>query len=460
MLPLRSLVAATALLVGGCATFQSRNLTPAVTMEELDRRRLSDPGLARFLVAQGQVANGAWDLARLTLTAFYFSPELDVARARVREAEAGLRTAGARPNPAFTFAPGRSEATPGGISPWILGYALDVRLETAGRRRHRIAEAQHGVEGARLELAAQAWQARSAVRRALAEWQGAEEAAALWRGQLPLLAQAARMVEAQVQAGEVAPVQVVQRQAALQRTELAAREADRLAVGARSRLAEVLGVTLAALEGVPLAPGDLAAAEELPSVAEARAWAARNRADLLAALAVYAAAQAALQGEVARQYPDMTLGPGYTLDQGEGKWTLGLGVTLPVLHQNQGPIAAAEARRATAAAQFLALQNRVLAEVDRAAADCRSVRSDLRNAEALRANLELQTRALRAQQAAGETSRLDLVRAELLLADHARLVVEARLRVARAIGALEDAVQRPLAWSETAWRTPARETAN
>ncbi len=191
-----------------------------------------------------------------------------------------------------------------------------------------------------------------------------------------------------------------------------------------------------------------------------RCWAAQNRADLLAALATYAASQSALQGEIARQYPDLSFGPGYQLDQGEGKWSLALGVTLPVFHQNQGPIAAARARREVAAARFLALQNRVLAEVDRAAADYVSALGDLATVKTMRANLDQQAKTIRAQHAAGETSRLELTRAQIELADHARAELDARLRVEQAIGAVEDAVQRPLAWPESAWRGLPRSAAN
>ena len=210
---------------------------------------------------------------------------------------------------------------------------------------------------------------------------------------------------------------------------------------------------LAALADVRLESRTLAESPVQPSVSEARTWAAQNRPDLLAALAEYAATQAALQGEVTRQYPDLQLGPGYQLDQGEGKWSLGLGVGLPVFHQNQGPIAAAEARRTAAAARFLSLQHRVLAEVDRTAADLASTQTDLPRLKLLRDALERQTRIVRAQQAAGDTSRLELTRAETAMAEHARLELDVRLRVARALGAYEDAVQRPLAWQETAWRS-------
>ena len=41
-----------------------------------------------------------------------------------------------------------------------------------------------------------------------------------------------------------------------------------------------------------------------------------HRADVLAALAEYAAAEALLRSEIAKQYPDIHLNPGYSFDTG------------------------------------------------------------------------------------------------------------------------------------------------
>ncbi len=446
---------ATALI--GCTTYQAKDLNPAASQAQLESRTLRDAGLEKFLASHGlPLAVDSWELARLTLAAFYFNPELDVARAQLAEAQAGVRRAEARPNPTFAFTPGYNRNSVAGVTPWILGYALDVPLELAGQRTYRTAEAQHQAEAARLEVARLAWSVRAAVRQALSALHAAEATAELWRNQVPLLTQAVQLVELQVRAGEVSPLQTAQARITLNRAELAARESDRGRTTARSRLAEAMGVPLATLANVALSYRGLDEAAAAFDGAEARRWAAQNRSDLLAALATYAASQSAVQAEVARQYPDLSFGPGYQLDQGEGKWSLGLGVTLPVFHQNKGPIAVALARREGAAARFLALQNRVLAEVDRGAADYAAALADLATVKSMRANLEQQARTIRAQQAAGETSRLDLTRAQIELADNDRAELEVRLRVEDTLGLLEDAVQRPLAWPESAWRTAAR----
>ncbi len=461
MIPLAAL-GGSAFLFCGCSTYEARPLAPAATAAQLDARRLNDPGLAKFLATHGQPAGpvAGWDLGRLTLTAFYFSPDLAVARAQLAEAEAGVRAAAARPNPSFQFTPTKNLDPAAGISPWTLAYALNLPLELFGQREQRTTEAQQRAESSRLQLARAAWTARSGVRRALADWHGAEADAALWREQQPLLAETARLVEARVNAGDTAALTAMQVRADLGRAELAARESERAVVRSRSRLAETIGVPLAALEGVQFSTGELlGGAAAVPATDDARLWATQNHAELLAALADYAASDAALRGELARQYPDLSIGPGYQLDKGERKWTLGVGVKLPVFHQNQGPIAVAQAKRETAAAKFLAVQSRVLAAVDRAAADYGSTLGDLQSVAALQTNLEKQLAATRAQESAGDGSRLDVARARLAVADVARTALAVRVRAMLALGAFEDAVQRPLSWPEAAWRTDPKVTA-
>ena len=440
----------------GCVTYRAKPLDPVASQAQLESRRLDEAGLRRFLAAHGQPVVEQWDLSRLTLAAFYFNPEIEVARAQVEEAEAGIRTAEAKPNPTFAFTPGRSDDTTGGLTPWILGYALNLPLELAGKRAHRTAEAQRRAERARLGLAARAWSVHSGVRRALIDLEVAEAESGIGQDHVPLVAQSARILAAQVAAGDGSPQEAAAARVVAARAELALRAGERAVSQARSRLAEAIGVPLAALAGLRFSYAGILDTRPPLAPQEARAWAAQNRADLLMALSAYAVAQSALQSEVARQYPDLTLGPGYQLDQGEGKWSLGLGVTLPVFHLNQGPIAAAEARRAGAAAQFLAVQNRILAEVDRASADYSSASAELETVRTLRAALERQITLLRSRQEAGDSSRLDLLRAEIEKVDHVRAALAVRQRALHALGALEDAVQRPLAWPESAWRAPAR----
>lgn len=456
---LRFAVAALAAVsLTGCATFDPTKLDPADTAARLEARTLAEPGFRRFLVEHGQGDSDAWDLNRLTLAAYYFSPTLDVARAQLAAAEAAVQTAGARPNPTIQAGPGyNKDFVPviDGSSPWINLYSVYLPIETAGKRGYRLSEARHRADAARFQLAGAAWSARSAVRRALIDLHAAEESARLWRSQQPLFEEAARLAAAQARAGEISPFEQARLRVTLDRAELALRESERGAIDARSRLAEAVGVPLPIIVGAKISYDGLDTATA-PALPNARRWAAQNRADLLSALADFEASQAALQLEIAGKYPDVTLGPGLLFDQGQDKWSLLLSAALPVLNQNQGPIATARARREEAAARFVEIQNRVLAEVDRAFSDYTSALGDLQTLRGMRTALQTQTGTIQAQWKAGEITQVELTQAELALADNAHAELDARARAEAALGAIEDAVQRPLNWPDDAWRKPSR----
>ena len=101
-------------LVAGCAPVQKYRpapISPPGTAASFESRTLLDPELKPFVEQNlghtlSEWPPKTWDLPLLTLAAFYFHPSLAAARARVAIAEAAIVTAGARPNPTVTLAPG------------------------------------------------------------------------------------------------------------------------------------------------------------------------------------------------------------------------------------------------------------------------------------------------------------------------------------------------------------------
>ena len=169
------------------------------------------------------------------------------------------------------------------------------------------------------------------------------------------------------------------------------------------------------------------------------------RSDVLAALADYGASQSALQLEIARQYPDVRIGPGYEYDQGLNKWsTIGVSLELPVLNRNAGPIGEAEARRTEAAARFAELQAAVIDEIDRALANRDTSREALARSEAVLGTERERVNSALREFAAGATDRLALSTAEVELIRAERIHLDAQVRWQQALGDLEAAVQPPL----------------
>src|SRR6516225_8601794 len=433
--------------MGGCTPVQRYRpapLAPAQTASSLAARSLNDPGLRRFVEQNlGHELNPwppqGWDLPMLTLAAFYFSPELDAARTRVVAAEAAIVTAGARPNPTITL-------TPGVPSPYLLGFDFQVPIETAGKRAYRLEEARSLSEAAKLDLAETAWKVRSGVRTALLDHFTAVRDLALLRSEEETRTQQVRLLGQRLQVGDIARPELEASRFALLQTQIAMHAAEGRLAETRAALAAAIGVPVSGMENVQLSWSEF----EQPPAAQTlspkliQREAVLNRLDVRRALSEYAAAEAALQLEIAKQYPDFQIGPGYQLEERNSFFTVGLTVTLPIRNRNQGPIAEAEARRKEAAARLLSTQAQVIAQSEVALARYQAAFSELEARESLtKLQGEREQMITRAVQI-GESDRLTLNDVMLERSAVAQAWFGALVRAQQALGELEDAVERPL----------------
>ena len=440
-------------LAAGCAHYQPRPVSPEQTASALESRTLEDPGLKSFLEANlhREAAPGpprVWDFEMLTLAALYYHPDLEVARAEWEVARAAIQTAGGRPNPSVDLTPALNFShvnAPYGLSPWLPTVTFDVPVETAGKRAKRIAQAEHLSESARLNVFVAAWHVRAGVRSSLLDFSAARQREALLQNEMPIQRQIIALLDQQIRAGAMAGSEAVPFRIALQKTQLDLADAQRESAESRARLAESIGVPVRALDGVELSTvfPDAAAAAGL-TAADVRREAMLGRADIMSALSDYAAAESGLQLEIARQYPDVHFSPGYQFDQGDNIWSLGLTVELPVLNQNQGPIAEAAARRREAAARFNALQAKVLSDIDAAVESFRATEKGLAALQDLAGAQAASRDAVAGQVSAGAATPLDLLNAQLELAVAEEEQLEARVKRQQSVSALEDAVQRPI----------------
>jgi len=434
------LAGATILALTACVAFQDAPISPDASAVGFTSRTLHDPGLQEFLKSQG-VPRNDWSFDQLALAAVYFRRDIAVAKAEAEEAKAKITTAGQRPNPVFSFAPGYN-ATSSGISPWILTPTLDVTIETADKRGLRLTQARAEVEAAQLRVAAAAWVARKEIREAMLDLYTARQISNLLETELTLHEEGLKMLRFQVEAGEYAAIELPRARLALNRTRLARHDAKKRTATALARLAAAVGLPSAALNAVSL---NFAAFSSLPRDpgSRARRQALTTRADLLALLADYAAADAALRLEIARQYPNIQLSPGYELDQTDNKWSLGFAVELPVLNQNRGPIAEAEARRKTLAGIFEAKQAEVFGEIELARAALRNVRAKVNTAGKLAEEATHASETTKNMVDAGELAPLELTLRRIEATAAALALEEARNEAQQAAGDLEAAVQAP-----------------
>jgi outer membrane protein TolC len=432
----------------GCASKPNERATADLSPEQaavaLESRTLRDPGLHRYLAANaGHDPGDAWDFESLCWAAFYFNPSLAVARAQWDTAVAAQRTAAQRPNPTLTLTPGYDFTREAGVSPWMPSIGLDFLVATRGRRSWQQEIAAADADAARLAVYAAVWQVRSDLRKALLESEIASRRANVLRQQSDAQQRLVSLLQQRFEAGAIAQSEILVTRTAWLRAEAAAADAAVQADAARIRVAAALGVPAAALIHVRLPavppPPHWTDAE----LTTARRAALLSRADVLAALAKYRAADAALGLELARRMPEIHLGPAYQYDQGQNKWSLGISFELPVFNRHEGPIAEASARRAEAAAQFNLVQTQALVAVDRAAAALRAAERQLQRAAQIEDQTRAQSASVQQRLRAGGADQVELETAAVDAANSAGMALDAEAAVSAAAGQLEDALQTP-----------------
>jgi outer membrane protein TolC len=424
-------------LLCACASVKPVTLTTGETAATFRSRSLDDAGLRRFATQAAAAFLSwppeRWDARALDVAALYFNPSLAVARARWQVADAAVGTAREIPNPTLNIAPQYVSNAMTGVPAWFVASSLIQIIETAGKREFRVARARYLSEAARLDALDSAWQTVGAVNGALLDIGAAQRRITALDRQIAAQSALTEIAEKRIQAGLGSSLELTAARTALNKASLD-RETSRTAlIEAQHQLAQAVGVSA---EAIPLdrlsaiLPGSAPPPDFRKRVRED---AILNRADLLARLADYAASDAALQLELARQYPDVQIGPGYEYDQGDRKWGLSLALPIPIFNQNQGAIGEALAHRRQAADEFFAVQARVIGDIDReidaydSAARTFGVADDL---------FRRQTAQVRAQQAMfdrGETDRAELLaaRVELANADLAKTDAEGNWAKAR-----------------------------
>ncbi len=437
-------------LASGCAPYKYHPapIAPPALAASLELRSLDDPGLRAWMSQAAVFEPPAWpitewDLNTLTLAAYYFNTDMDVARANAAVADAAIKTAAMKPNPSVGADAGYETAVE---SPYLLGFDFSLPIETAGKRGYRIAEAEHLSAASRIQVAETAWTVRIRVRQALVDLLFAQKTAAALRHQESLQSRYADLLETRFRAGEIPLPEVTAARIDLTNIRQALRTAEGQMATAHAALAAAIGIPLSGLgeRTVTWATVDQPPQPAALPAPDIRAAAVENRLDVQRALAQYEAAQSRLQLEVARQYPDIDLGPGYAYEEGVHLISLKLGTVLPLRNRNEGPIAEAEAQRKAAGAQLLAIQSAVIAESEKALAQYDGAYAVFEEAQHSTQQAEQQRQTANQWLKAGEADQLTAVSADIQAAVAERARLDAIHQAQLALGSLEDALQQPI----------------
>lgn len=422
------------LLLGACARPPRAEMDAKRTLHALQQAKPEIPG--------GDLASA------LTTLAWADHPDLEQAKAEWAAAKAGIRTAKALPNPSFGFSATKAQGTP---QPWTLTYGLTFPIELGGKRRLRVKQARLQVEATQLAVGDTAWKLRMGVRAALVDWMQAREASIAADHEATLLLDLLKLQDRRYNLGQIGAPEHATAVLESQRAEANQLQARADLRRAASAVALAAGIPLTSLQArLDAEPAPNLTLPEVLPIPETEALI--HRLDVRRVLLAWDQNETALDQELARRVPDLTIGPGYSFDQGVKKWSLGLSVDLPIFDRRQGPIAEAVARRGVLQAQLRQVESRALSEAALAATRYTSARERLRAQD--EAMKQQQMRYDTAQRAfgLGGTDQGDLIAAELEALRARSYAVEAWAEAQRARLAMEDAFQKPLDAAEQPYR--------
>jgi outer membrane protein TolC len=429
-------------------SYAPRTLDREAAAAAYEARRTDDAGLRQYLAAHGQSDAEwplrAWGLDQLTLLAFFYRPELGVVRTRASAARAQVEAVSQRaPLRVSPVVEHHSEPATQD-TPWSLGFELEIPLTGQAQRAALVERAEYAAQAAELEVGSQAWAVRRAVRSSLLDVYAARAREASFESDLEQQRAAQGLLERRLKAGyaSVTELDAVRLRVAQTQADLAAARTQ--AQHATGTLAQELGLPLAAVREMNLSFSAFDVLPPVPDVTGIRGAALTNRLDLRASLLDFAAADAKVKLEIARQYPTFALRPGYLWDQGDNVWSFALDLVVPAGLTHGPAIRAAEAEREAAAQQALAHQEAVIAEASARAATYAQAREGAAAALVASRTQVARSAQLQRQFDIGQTDRLELTlaRGEALLVE--RRGMEAQVEAQRQLGLLEDAMQAPL----------------
>ena len=440
-----------AITISACS-FQQYAAKPIDQIASIERFQQKDPASASF--QQYLVSNGypeknlplqQWNADDLTLCALFFHPSLDVARAQWRLAEQAEARAAERPIASLSGHFANSNQANSDNSPYAFGLSIDIPIETANKRDIRIENARHLSLAAKLEVAQTAWQLRKDVVQSLNDYQFNQQQINLLTKEEARRGEIAAIYQKRVDLGAASNVELSTAKLLLQTvtSELNAKKYNRLVL--RAKLATSTGLPLAKIEAMHfIFDADNQKQADYPPAGNLQTTALLNRLDIRIALERYAVSEAKLKLEIAKQYPNIIISPGYAYEFGDSIWSLGLSGLLTILNKNKLAIAEATQLREVEATQFEALQSRTIAQADTANVELIRAKQALDNQQKLREQQLLNTQRSERKFKAGEIDRLGLAFSQLENINADKSVALSQFQLKNAQNQLENALQIPL----------------
>ena len=468
----RSLKAAFLLVLFSCTTFiVSGCAIEKVVAKPMDATQVSAKIFAKsansddfknYLVKHGYLINHnypqkelpfkTWGLNELTLCALFHHPNLSVAKAQMALAEAELQTAANRLNPTVNANIANSSRANEAVKPWSFGLNVEIPIETTNKRAIKIEQAQFNLQAAQLDIAEAAWQLRHQLALDLHAYQQNNFDIALLQNeqnlQIDLLNRLKKRVDVGLQGNtEWQESLIVQQKSVLALQNKQAKQHELLAT-----LAADVGLTQFEFNKITVIPFNLtqmldqqnAAIDALNTHNLWQQKALLNRIAIRKSLAKYAAAEANIQLEVAKQTPDFSISPGFMFDYGDNIWSLGISSLLNLLQKHPTLINEATKLREIEGAQFELLQHQVISELTISQAQYKANQTRLLDAKNQLTITKSYQQTLQKQLAAGLIDKIALLNANINEQLVLQQIQSAQFDLLKSAIMLENIMQYPL----------------
>ena len=386
-------VGAVLTLISGCATYESRPLELNEYVDRWPARDIADETVeayARQLVSDEQDApydaSDGLSVTEAEAVALVFNPKLRLARAQAKVPLASAVEAGWWPDPQFqaqvlrfthrgadsrfrfdgpsingvntgVVSGNGVEVTPPGIrrvggefidDPWIIGGSLNVTIPISGRLAVEQDWSWAMYRASWRQILIAEWDVLTQLRAAWLEWSVTRGRLTVVSEYLEQLGAVARIANRLADAGELKPTEARLLDIELQRQRTVKQGLEGQVAGQKLTLLAMLG--LAPEVPVDLVPSVFVAGFDDHDVTRRKLLLDRHP-RVHASRARYEAAEQRLRLEIREQYPDVTLGPTYSLEEGFSRFGFGISVPLPLWSRNRQAIAEAMADREAARIQ-------------------------------------------------------------------------------------------------------------
>ncbi len=449
-----ALVSCFPIILAGCSfqKYVTKPVEPATYIAKLERKDPTSAEFNQYLLNNGYAAERLpiqqWGSVELTYCALFFHPSLDVARAQWRSAQSAEATVAERTAPTINGNIAHSDDSDPSKKPFAFGLSIDIPIDTVNKRNIRIENAQHLSQAAKLEIAQAAWQLRSNITQTLTEYRFNEAQLRLITEEELRRQEIANLYQKRVSAGAASNIELSNAKMQLQTVTSALNTVQQNKLVLRSKLASNTGLPLAKVETMPLELDNKRKSEDIPDK-ELQTSALLNRIDIRIALERYATAETKLKLEIAKQYPDIVISPGVAYEFGDNIWSLGLSGLLTLLNKNKVGIAEATMLRELEAAQFEALQTKVILDANTANAEVNQALQALEHQKRLLTQQQSNTQRLQRKLTAGEIDRLEMTYAKLEEINAEKNVALADFQLNKSLDQLENILQKPLVNNES-----------